>query len=86
MLVRIANREDPDQTASDPGLHCLSRSCFFRSSLIRVCIVCQGLLGKKQVFEILEHLPFLHYPSPSLLYGSQTQCCVHIVLPWPNDY
>ena len=23
MLVRIANREDPDQ--SDPGLHCLSR-------------------------------------------------------------
>ena len=26
MLVRIANREDPDQTAfSDLGLHCLSR-------------------------------------------------------------
>ena len=23
MLVRIANREDPDQTASDPGLRCL---------------------------------------------------------------
>ena len=25
MLIRIANREDPDQTASDLGLHCLSR-------------------------------------------------------------
>ena len=26
MLVRIANRKDPDQTASsDLGLHCLSR-------------------------------------------------------------
>ena len=24
MLVRIAKREDPDQTASDLGLHCLS--------------------------------------------------------------
>ena len=26
MLVRKANREDPDQTASDLGLHNLSRS------------------------------------------------------------
>ena len=25
MFVRIANREDPDQTASDLGLHCLSK-------------------------------------------------------------
>ena len=25
MLVRIANMEDPDQTASDLGLHCFSR-------------------------------------------------------------
>ena len=25
MDVRITNREDPDQTASDPGMHCLSR-------------------------------------------------------------
>ena len=25
MLVRIANREDPDQKQSDLGLHCLSR-------------------------------------------------------------
>ena len=25
MLARIANREDPDQTQSGLGLHCLSR-------------------------------------------------------------
>ena len=25
MLVRIANREDPDQTASNLGLQCLSK-------------------------------------------------------------
>ena len=35
MLVKIANREDPDQ---------------FRSSLIYVCTVCIGLFGKQLVF------------------------------------
>ena len=37
MLVSIANREDPDQTASE-----------FRSSLIWVCTVCQSLFGLLQ--------------------------------------
>ena len=44
MLVRIANREDPDQTAS------------LRSSLIWVCTVCLGLIGRRLAFGILEHL------------------------------
>ena len=40
MLVRIANREDPDKTtSSDLGLHCLS-----------------GIFGRQLVFKILEHL------------------------------
>ena len=30
MLVRIANREDIDQTASDLGLYCLSRPLVFK--------------------------------------------------------
>ena len=42
-LVRIANREDPDQTAP-------------KSSLLRVCPVCLGLYDLQLVFEILEHL------------------------------
>ena len=46
MLVRIANREDPDQT----------EACF---SLIWVCAVCLGLFGGQLLFEFLEHLPFL---------------------------
>ena len=48
-LVRVANREDPDQTASS--------DCFFRSSLIWVCPVYLGLFGNQLVFDILEHLP-----------------------------
>ena len=44
MLVRIANRENPDQTAS-------------LESLIWVCTVYLGFLGRQLVFEILEHLP-----------------------------
>ena len=44
MLVIIANREVPDQTASE------------RSSLIWVCTVCLGLFDRQLVFEILEHL------------------------------
>ena len=43
MLVRIANREDPDQTASSEAVR--SGSAPF---------------GRKQVFEILEHLPLHH--------------------------
>ena len=42
LLVRLANREDPEETASadyDLGLHCLSR------------------FGRQLVFEILEHFP-----------------------------
>ena len=42
MHVRIANREDPDQTA--------------RGSLIWVCSVCLYLFCIKQVFEILEYI------------------------------
>ena len=44
MLIRMANRQDPDQTASeqsDLGLPCLSR-----------------LLSRQLVFEILEHLQY----------------------------
>ena len=42
--VKIANREDPDQTA------------LLESSLILICTVCLGLFGRQQVFGILEHL------------------------------
>ena len=38
MLARIANREDPDQTAleqSDLGLHCLSRS-FWQATSVEI--------------------------------------------------
>ena len=49
MFVRIANREDPDQTASSE----------YRSSLIWVCTVCLGPYGRQQLFEILEHLLYL---------------------------
>ena len=45
MLVWIANREDPDQTASE-------------SSLIWVCFVCPCLFGRQLGFKILEHLPY----------------------------
>ena len=55
MLVRIINREDPDQTVS-------SEAVFFKSSLIWVCLfvpVCLGLFGRQLVFKILEHLPYV---------------------------
>ena len=45
MLVRKADREDPDQTA------------LMRSSLNWVCTVCLGFFSKHLVFEILEHFP-----------------------------
>ena len=59
MLVRIANSEDSDQTASeesnkwlkkqsDLGLSCLSRA--------DVCPVCLELFGRQLAFKILEHL------------------------------
>ena len=40
ILVRLANREDPDQTASLEAA-----DCFLRSSLIWVCLVCLCLFG-----------------------------------------
>ena len=42
MLVRMANREDPDQTASSEAV------------LIRVCAVCLGICGRQLMFQILE--------------------------------
>ena len=45
--VRIANREDPDQTPSSEA-----------GSLISVCTVCLGLFRRQLVFESLGHLPF----------------------------
>ena len=46
MFVRIANRQDPDQTASKKQSDlCLSDRA-----------VCFRLFGRQQVFEILEHL------------------------------
>ena len=42
-LVRIANREDPDQTASSEA----------------VWSVCLGLFDRQQVFEILEHFLYI---------------------------
>ena len=47
MLVKIANREDPD-----------SDCC-----LIWVCPVCLGLFGRQLVSEILEHLPLMYYSN-----------------------
>ena len=38
-VVRIANREDPDQTASREA----------------ICTVCLGPFGRQLVFDILEH-------------------------------
>ena len=40
MLVTIASREDPDQTASE------------EARLIWICTVCLGLFGRQLVFEI----------------------------------
>ena len=42
MLIRLANSEDPDQTASDLGLHCLSRpfcqaTSFLNFGLFTIC-------------------------------------------------
>ena len=50
MPVKIANMENPDQTASS-----------VLSSLIWVCIVCLGLFGRQPVFEILEHLSYANF-------------------------
>ena len=33
MLVRMVNREDPDQEQSDPGLPCLSRPVWQETSV-----------------------------------------------------
>ena len=44
LLVRTANKEDPDQTASS-------------EALISVCTVYLGHFGRQVVFESLEHFP-----------------------------
>ena len=63
MLIKIANREDPDQTAASK---CFKSSLIwvcavfkFRSSKIWVWAVCLCLSGRQIVFEILEHLPLV---------------------------
>ena len=48
-LVRIANREYPNYTAS--------------SDLILVCAVRLGLFGRQLVFEILGHLPYSSFAN-----------------------
>ena len=48
MLVRMGNRENPNQTASS-------------SSLIWVSAVCHGLFGGQLVLQNLEHLLYSHY-------------------------
>ena len=45
ILVRIAHREDPDQTAS-------SEAVWFGSALF-----CLGLFGGELMLKIIEHLP-----------------------------
>ena len=47
----VANREDPDQTASEEAV--------LRSSLIWVCSVCLCLFGRQLVYEILLHLLYV---------------------------
>ena len=51
MLVRIANREDPYQTASSEA----------------VCSVCLGLFGRQVMFEVLEDLPYYFVPCNTYL-------------------
>ena len=65
MLVRIANREDPDQTASASSEAVWSRSTLFVYSFF----------GRQLVFKILEHLPHLQ-KSQALFaaYSSNVSC------------
>ena len=45
MLVRIANIEDPDQTASsDLGLHCLSKT-FLQATLEPLLLSCRQIIN-----------------------------------------
>ena len=53
LLVRISNREDPDQTASIYLLRKQSEQWF--------CAVCLGLLDMQLAIKILEHIPYLIY-------------------------
>ena len=54
MFVRIANSEEPYQTASSEA------DCFFGSSLTWFCAICLGFFGRLLLFEILEHLQYHH--------------------------
>ena len=58
MLVRIANREDPYQTASSEA----------------VCSVCLGLFGRQVMFEVLEDLPYYFVPCNTILFCSHVKC------------
>ena len=60
MLVRIANREDPDQTAeqSDLGLPCLSRH-----------------FGRKILFEILEKITVAYFEIPLIIQQNIYRYC-----------
>ena len=48
MLVRTANREDPDETQSHQGLHCLLRP-FWQATIVRNFRT-----------SIVEHLSYMH--------------------------
>ena len=57
MVSRIANREDPDQTASDLGLCCFSL----------------GLFDRQLLFKILVHVPHFTFTllKPSIICSRQ---------------
>ena len=62
MLVRKANQEDPDQTASVLGLHCLSRPSWQATLVFQKCsnIYCTcycitGYVGSTSDWFIQEH-------------------------------
>ena len=62
----VANREDPDQTASDLGLHYLEAVW----SGSAVCTVCLGLFGRQLVLKILKQC-LLNATNVNAMYASQ---------------
>ena len=64
MLVRIANREDPDQTASDLGLHCLSMLFWqatsvqsFRTFTVPMCFIISVVSLQDHTYELSLQTP-----------------------------
>ena len=53
LLIRRANREDPDQSASETVIRLL-----LKQSDLSVPCLSRGLFGRELVFKILEHLPY----------------------------